>query len=181
MCCFMVQCLPSHGDTRTVVSFEWRHVSHLSLQGKKLGLFLGLCWTYLCRTVGLYICARFFLFCQPRWWFWGEDLFINYVGMKKMEIFFLKALWGRKCSPTRFSCPSFSWAGLRVFLPFFAHSTSLSLAVLYFHPETVRCLPYSSSLRSKSSSSLQIIRNLVSIPCTKPLNTAGEWQLDGGK
>ena len=28
----MVQCLPSHGDTRTVISSEWRHVSHLSLQ-----------------------------------------------------------------------------------------------------------------------------------------------------
>ena len=27
-----------------------------------------------------------------------------------------KELWGRKCSPTRFSCPSFSWAGLGVCL-----------------------------------------------------------------
>ena len=33
-------------------------------------------------------------------------------------------------------------------LSFFAPSTSLSLAVLYFHQETVRCLLYSSSLRS---------------------------------
>ena len=44
-----------------------------------------------------------------------------------------------------------------------------------------RCLPYSFSLWSKSSSSLQIIHSLVPIACTKSLNTAAKWQLDGGK
>ena len=80
---------------------------------------------------------------------WGKDLFINYVGMKKMEIFldysrFGRHSAGRKCSPRRFSCHSFSWAGLGVFLflrPF--HKSLISFFVLPSGDG-----PYSSSLRS---------------------------------
>ena len=80
MCCLMVQCLPSHGDTRTVVSFEWRHVSHLSLQGTKT-------WSVLGPMLNVHLCEIFPFSVSRDDGSWGENLFINYVGMKKMEIF----------------------------------------------------------------------------------------------
>ena len=44
----------------------------------------------------MYICAIFFSFSLSRDdGSWGEDLFINYVGMKKMEIFRDYSCFGR--------------------------------------------------------------------------------------
>ena len=144
------------------------------LARKKTGPFLGPCWTYLCGTVGLYICAIFFLFLSAEMMVLGrgEDLFINYVGMKKMEIFLDYSRFGRhsgvvSAHPRDFCVLPFPGLVFEFF----------SVFLRPFH-KSLRCLPYSSSLRSKSSSSLQIIRSLVPIPCTK---LAGEWQLDGGK
>ena len=161
-------------------------MSHFSLEGKKTGLFLGPCWTYLCGTVGLYICGRFFSFSVSQDdGSWGKDLCINYIGMKKMEIFLHDSCFGRHSRVVSAHPRDFRFFLLldwfRSFAAsFFAPSTSLSLAVLYFLPETdVFHIPPVSGL--SPSSSLQIIRSLVLILCTKPLNMAGEWQLDGGK
>ena len=133
----MVQCLPSHGDTRTMVSFEWRHVSHLSLQGKKTWSVHGpmlVVPLWNSRLVDLCeICS-----CSVRQHdgSCGEDLFINYVGMKKMEIFLDYSRLGRhsvvvSAHPRDFRVLPFSWAGLGVFLflrPF--HKSLFSCFVL---------------------------------------------------
>ena len=131
----MVQCLPSHGDTRTVVSFEWRHVSHLSLQENKtknktktnknwsvLGPMLDV---FLWSSRLVHLCEFFFSFSVSRDdGSLGEDISINYVGMKKMNFFLDYSRFGRHSGVESahprffvlFFCPSFSWAGLGVFL-----------------------------------------------------------------